>query len=56
MLYPRGTHTVWGASPWGGGVLLVLREARVVRVRDIFILNEIWAQGEIYILLYTLLG
>jgi hypothetical protein len=38
---------LWGALPVGG---------RVVCIRDIFILNKIWAEDKIYILVGTLLG
>jgi hypothetical protein len=38
------------------GALLVLLGRRVVCMRDIFILNEIWVQDKIYILVGTLLS
>jgi hypothetical protein len=52
-LYTRGSQTV-GRAP--GGRCLSSAGARVVCMRNTFILNEIWAQGKIYILLGTLLG
>jgi hypothetical protein len=43
----------WGAPPggpcWTSG-------GRLVCTRDIFIFNEIWTKGKIYILICTLLG
>jgi hypothetical protein len=51
--YTRRSQTV-GSDP--RGALLVLWEARVVCMRYIFILNEIWTQDKIYILVGTLLG
>jgi hypothetical protein len=44
--YIRGSRIMRRAS-WG---------AQVVCVRDIFILNKLWAQDKIYILIGTLLG
>jgi hypothetical protein len=38
---------MWGAPPRGGSVGPL--GARFVYVRDILILNEIWAQDKIYI-------
>jgi hypothetical protein len=38
------------------GGLFVLRGAQVDCMRNIFIVNEIWLQGKIYILIGTLLG
>jgi hypothetical protein len=40
--------------PPGGGAVGPLGEGRVYCIRDIFILNEIWMQGKIYILIGTL--
>jgi hypothetical protein len=45
-----------GRSPLGGGVFSPRGGGRVVCMRDIFTLNEIWAQGKIYILIGTWLG
>jgi hypothetical protein len=42
--------------PLGGGALLVFGGGRVVCMRDIFILNEIWTQEKVCILVGTLLG
>jgi hypothetical protein len=44
-----------GRAPRGGCVVGP-RGARVVCMRDVIILNEIWAQGKIYILVGTFLG
>jgi hypothetical protein len=38
----------WGSPPGGGGTVLALV--------DVFILNEIWAQGKVHILVGTSLG
>jgi hypothetical protein len=43
-----------GCAPWW--VLLVVRGDARFCVRDIFILNEIWEQDEIHVLVGTLLG
>jgi hypothetical protein len=45
-------------TPREGGALLVLwwRATQIVYMKDTFILNEIWAQDKIYILVSTLLG
>jgi hypothetical protein len=40
---------------WDGGAVGPPGKAPVVSMRDIFILNKIWAQDEIYILVCTLL-
>jgi hypothetical protein len=45
---------LWEAPP--RGALLVLLGARVYCMSDIFILNEIWAQDKLYILMDILLG
>jgi hypothetical protein len=45
MLYCRGSKTV-GAPP-GGAVGSLGYDARVFCMRDIFILNKIWAQDKI---------
>jgi hypothetical protein len=42
--------------PPGGGAVGFLERARVVCMRDIFILKEIWMQDKIYIFVGTLLG
>jgi hypothetical protein len=42
-----------GRDPWEA--LLVLWGAQVLCMKDIFILNEIWAQDRIYMLVGTLL-
>jgi hypothetical protein len=48
-LYSSEVPKLWGASPRGA-------RARVVCMRDIPSLNEIWTQDKIYILVGTLLG
>jgi hypothetical protein len=47
-----------GPVPWGGGGGRgwASGQVGVDCMRDLFILNEIWAQGKIYILIGTLLG
>jgi hypothetical protein len=45
-----------GLPPGGGGVFGPLGGGRVVCLRDISILNEIWAQNKTYILVGILLG
>jgi hypothetical protein len=52
-LWPRGSQTVRRAHA-GGAVSPLGR--KVVYMTDIFILNDIWAQDKIYILVGTLLG
>jgi hypothetical protein len=48
---------VWGAPPGRGAVgPLGVGGSPVVCMRDVFISNEIWAQGKIYILVVTVLG
>jgi hypothetical protein len=44
-----------GARPPPGRVLLVVWGARVFCMKDISILNEIWGQDKMYILVGTLL-
>jgi hypothetical protein len=45
----------FGATPLGG-LLDLCGGTRVVCVRDLFTLNEIWAEDEIYIFVGTLTG
>jgi hypothetical protein len=45
---------LWGAPP--EGAQLVLCGGRVGCTRDIFLLNEMWIQSKIHILVGTLLG
>jgi hypothetical protein len=45
---------LWGAPP--EGAQLVLWDGRVGCTRDIILLNEMWVQSKIYILVGTLLG
>jgi hypothetical protein len=42
--------------PGGGGRCWSSEGAQIVCLRDIFILNEMWAKDKIYILVGTLLG
>jgi hypothetical protein len=50
-----GSQTVSRATR-GGGAVRPLGGGRVVCMMGIFILDEIWAQGKIYILISSLLG
>jgi hypothetical protein len=52
-MYGRGSQTVERPPP---GAMLVLWGVRVLCMSHIFILNEIWAQGKIYILVSTLVA
>jgi hypothetical protein len=45
---------LWGEPP--GGALLDLWGWRVISMRNIFILNETWAQGNIHISVGTLIS
>jgi hypothetical protein len=53
-LYSRAPK-LWGAPPGALFILCGGGEARVVCMRNILILNEIWAQDKIYIFVGTLL-
>jgi hypothetical protein len=57
IMYNPEVSKMCGAlpPPRGGGALCHL-EGRIVCMRDIFILYEIWAQDEVYILVWPLLG
>jgi hypothetical protein len=54
-LGPRFQNCV-GHAPLGGAVGPLGGKARVVCMRDIFILNKIWIQNKIYILVGTFLA